>query len=296
MGRPKPRVIKRSHADKLARHRALESLLKIRRLKAKGASSNEAVMRVTSKRVVTQIGARPFLTTKNEKRLMAKAGRAFFPSREGRIPPSGKDRVAKRALVQKLFGARPKLGLIVVGPELYHQAGEISKYLRRIGFTPALSKTAVLNKSEFSSVYFPTTAYSKKYFSFPVFAATRTSGPSKVIVFRWPSKTEVSAFVRSVGAEDKMSNPSKALKAHLRERFAVENLKQHGLWSKEGRKGAMAKALDSTGFIEKHEMEGKSLLTLLDGVHSPDAGELERNVMALLSLADLKKLERVSQN
>ena len=292
----KPRAIKRSHADKLARRKAADSLLRVRRLKAFGLSTNAAVAQATGERIRARIGARPFLKAKDEKAVMRRIDKAFLPRQRKPAVQEGKDFAARRRIVQSLFGGAPKFGLIVAGPEVYHQAGEISDYMRLRGFLPAFSKTVVLSKKDFFAIYPQTTEYRKKYFSFPVFAAARMSGPSKVIVFRWPTKKEVSAFAESVGAGRERGEPSKALKGNLRERFAVANLKKHGLWK--GRKGmdSVMKAFDATGFIEKKGLKGKDALVLLDGIHSPDAKELQKDALALLSLVDLQKLKGIEGN
>ncbi|MBN1941356.1 MAG: hypothetical protein JW772_04200 [Candidatus Diapherotrites archaeon] len=292
--------------ERRMRARVLDSLRRVRAEQAKGKSRQKAVI---NSMIVTQrqrfgVKGKPFLK-EPEAHVFKKLDRKVLP---------GKGTAAKRKAIKatrkvfdrrkyykkydfigRFFGPKPRLGILMVKPELYANWREVEAFLKSIGCRIVFTKNFVFAKDDIQRLYPHALADRERYSNFSIPASNLMSGPSKVIVFEHLSAAEYAkkAPEKKVRAKHPQNVFNELFKDVMRGSISRKNLEALGFPAAEGEKiRGIAKRLDLYGFFERAIPEGLDPMLLANGIHVPDAVEVVRDARTLLSLTELERISK----
>jgi hypothetical protein len=216
----------------------------------------------------------------------------------------------KRVFTQKWFNpVNPVLGIVVIQPELFFRSREVLSFLREHGIEIILSRSLVFSRGQLLDVY------GNRHLSQPTFAVAASrllSGPSRVVVFKHPSKKEYVGMSRWLKHLAETHPPEHARILKKMDKFGLQGhfdqlikgsnssvdpgtiraeiSRKHFTSERFTRsvRDSEADALDPFHFFQRHP---ELVDTSLAGVHSPKDIELEGHALALLSQRELKWID-----
>ncbi len=221
---------------------------------------------------------------------------------------------SKQRIIEQTFGLRGnKLGFLVIQPEFMGQTKHVRRFLSNSKCKIVFSKNIIFSKLQLYGLFGH--RQMQIYNNFPVTTQTFLSSPSKIVVFKHPSKEEyfkISKYLKHL----KINNPkeyqyqlsnlsNKSRQTIFDKLFKGEHEKvQLGTirgdivypwlvgkgFEKGGTNNKREKMLDPLEYLKKHP--DLRAMSMLGGVHSPKETELFREVAVLLTIPELKRIRQ----